>query len=146
MTGWRIGWMVLPAVLVPVVERLAANFFVSPPYISQVAAEAALDCQEELEENRRNYARAREVMTTGLQAAGFTHFAPPDGAFYLYVDLQERGEDSAAFCARLLEEHKIATTPGYDFDPARGGRYLRMSYCAKLEDIEAAMARLQRLR
>jgi aspartate/methionine/tyrosine aminotransferase len=146
MTGWRIGWMVLPEELVPVVERLAANFFVSPPYISQVAAEAALDCREELEANRRNYETARKVMTEGLSAAGFTVFSPPDGAFYIYVDLQSRGEDSADFCARLLEEHKIATTPGYDFDPARGGRYMRMSYCAKLADIEAAMDRLYRLR
>ncbi|MGP8025945.1 MAG: pyridoxal phosphate-dependent aminotransferase [Acidocella sp.] len=146
MTGWRVGWMVLPEELVPVVERLAANFFISPSCISQVAAEAALDCREELDANRRNYETARKVMAEGLRAAGFTVFSPPDGAFYIYVDLQGRGEDSAAFCARLLEDHNIATTPGYDFDAARGGQYLRMSYCAKLADIEEAMQRLCRMK
>ncbi len=146
MTGWRVGWMVLPEALAPVVDRLAANFFVSPSYISQVAATAALDCRAELEANRRNYETARAVMSEGLRAAGFDVFSPADGAFYIYVDLQGRGEDSAAFCARLLKEQNIATTPGYDFDPARGGRYLRMSYCARLDDVEEAMRRLRRVK
>jgi len=146
MTGWRVGWMVLPEELVPVVERLAANFFVSPSCISQVAAEAALDSREELEANRKNYETARKVMTEGLRAAGFNEFSPPDGAFYIYVDLHGRSEDSAAFCTRLLEDHNIAATPGHDFDAARGGRYLRMSYCARLADIEEAMQRLCRMK
>ncbi|MDD2704698.1 MAG: aminotransferase class I/II-fold pyridoxal phosphate-dependent enzyme [Acidocella sp.] len=145
MTGWRIGWMVLPEELVPATERLAANFFISPPYISQVAAEAAMDCHEELEANRANYETARGVMVEGLRTAGFTTFSPPDGAFYIYIDLGP-GADSAAFCDRLLDEHDIAATPGLDFDAARGGRFIRLSYCAPLSDIKEAMERFNLVR
>jgi len=145
MTGWRVGWMVLPEDLVRVAERLAQNFFVSPSYISQVAAEAAFGCQDELAANRETYVNARQVMLDGLGAAGFAKFSPPDGAFYIYADLAGRAEDSAAFCTRLLDEASIAATPGYDFDAARGGRFFRMSYCAALPDIEEAVARLGRL-
>jgi aspartate/methionine/tyrosine aminotransferase len=146
MTGWRIGWMVLPEELVPAAGRLAANFFISPPYISQVAAEAALDCHEELQANRAAYAAARNVMVDGLRAAGFTTFSPPDGAFYVYADIGGRAADSAAFCDWLLDELDIAATPGLDFDAARGGRFFRLSYCAKLPDIEEAMHRLYQVR
>jgi len=142
MTGWRVGWMVLPEDLVRPVERLAQNLFISAPYASQVAAEAALDCHEELQANRANYAAARKSLITGLHHAGFTTFSPPDGAFYIYVDIGARGEDSAAFCARLLAEQNIASTPGHDFDSERGGQYFRLSYCAPLPDIEDAVSRL----
>lgn len=145
MTGWRIGWAVLPENLVRVAERLATNFFISAPYISQVAAQAALDCHEELDAHKLHYAHARETMITGLRAAGFTKFAPPDGAFYVYVDIEDRAPDSAAFCTRLLNEQNIAATPGYDFDAARGGRYVRFSYCGALSDVQEAMARLKRM-
>jgi aspartate/methionine/tyrosine aminotransferase len=145
MTGWRVGWMVLPEDLIRATERLAQNFFVSPSYIAQVAAEAALDCTAELEANRENYAKARTVMTDGLRAAGFARFSPPDGAFYVYADLAGHGQDSAEFCNRLLDEHGIAATPGYDFDAARGGNFFRMSYCAALPDIEEAVSRLNRM-
>lgn len=145
MTGWRVGWMVLPEDLVRVTERLAQNFFVSPSYISQVAAEAALDCGIELEANRATYVKAREIMMAGLRAAGFPTFSPPDGAFYIYADIENRAADSAAFCNRLLAEQNIAATPGFDFDAQRGGRYFRLSYCATLPDIEDAVARLKRL-
>jgi aspartate/methionine/tyrosine aminotransferase len=146
MTGWRVGWMVLPEALVRPVERLAQNFFVSPSYIAQVAAEAAFDCHEELAANRERYAQARQLMMEGLAAAGFSKFSPPDGAFYMYAEIAGRAADSAAFCGRLLDEVSIAATPGYDFDAARGGDFFRMSYCAKLPDIEDAVARLARLR
>jgi aspartate/methionine/tyrosine aminotransferase len=142
MTGWRVGWMVLPEELVRPVERLAQNFFVSPSFIAQVAAEAAFDCHEEMAANRERYARARLLMIDGLAAAGFTKFSPPDGAFYMYADIAGRDADSAAFCGRLLDEAGIAATPGYDFDAVRGGDFFRMSYCAKLPDIEDAVARL----
>jgi aspartate/methionine/tyrosine aminotransferase len=145
MTGWRIGWMVLPEDLVRVVERLAQNFFISAPYISQVAAEAAFDCHEELQANRAGYVQAREMMLEGLPRAGFTDFAPPDGAFYVYADIAGRAADSAAFCVKLLEEQHIATTPGLDFDAARGGRFFRMSYCAPLPDLAEALDRLCRI-
>jgi aspartate/methionine/tyrosine aminotransferase len=144
MTGWRVGWMVLPEELVPVAERLAANFFISPPYISQVAAEAAMDCHDELAANRANYEAARGVMIDGLRSAGFTTFSPPDGAFYVYADIAGRAADSVAFCNQLLDEYNIAATPGLDFDAARGGQFVRFSYCGKRSDIEEAMQRLHR--
>jgi aspartate/methionine/tyrosine aminotransferase len=146
MTGWRVGWMVLPESLVRTAERLTQNFFVSPSYISQIAAEAAFDCHDELAANRARYAQARHIMTNGLRAAGFTQFSSPDGAFYIYADIAGRAADSAAFCARLLEEQNIAATPGYDFDSARGAGFFRMSYCAALPDIEEAVARLAGMR
>ncbi len=145
MTGWRVGWMVLPEALVRVSERLAQNFFVSPSYISQVAAEAAFDCHEELQENRARYAQARDLLLAGLPKAGFEGFSPPDGAFYFYLDVAGHAADSVSFCNRLLDEAGIAATTGLDFDAVRGGRYFRLSYCAPLADIEDAIARLQRL-
>jgi aspartate/methionine/tyrosine aminotransferase len=144
MTGWRVGWMVLPADLMAVTERLAQNFFVSPAHIAQVAAAAAFDCRAELDANRANYAKARDLLLDGLPRAGFAAFAPPDGAFYVYLDCSAQGE-SGAFCQRLLDEAGIVATPGHDFDAARGARFLRLSYCAPLADIEAAVQRLQRL-
>ena len=146
MTGWRVGWMVLPEDLVRSTERLAQNFFVSPSYISQIAAEAAFDCHEELAANRAAYAKARQMMIEGLNIAGFTRFSPPDGAFYIYADIAARAPDSAAFCNRLLDEAGIAATPGYDFDGIRGKDFFRMSYCASLSDIEEAISRLCRMR
>jgi aspartate/methionine/tyrosine aminotransferase len=145
MTGWRVGWMVLPEDLVRTTERLAQNFFVSPTYISQVAAEAAFDCGAELAVNRAGYVQAREVVLAGLHRAGFETISPPDGAFYMYVGIGGRAADSASFCARLLDEAAIAATPGFDFDPVGGGGYFRMSYCAALPDIEEAMERLYRI-
>ncbi len=145
MTGWRVGWMVLPEDMVRVTERLAQNFFISAAYISQVAAEAAFDCREELEANRANYEMARGIMIRGLREAGFPTFSPPDGAFYIYADIEGRATDSAEFCARLLAEQNIASTPGLDFDAERGGRYFRLSYCASLADIEDAVERLKHL-
>jgi aspartate/methionine/tyrosine aminotransferase len=146
MTGWRIGWMVLPEELVRVVERLAQNFFISAPALSQVAAEAAFDCHEELQANRAQYVTARGLMVDGLNAAGFDKFSAPDGAFYIYADIGDRAADSAAFCARLLDEQAIAATPGDDFDAERGGRFFRLSYCAALPQIEEAMTRICRIR
>lgn len=146
MTGWRVGWMVLPEDLIRTAERLAQNFFVSPSYISQVAAEAAFDCHDELAANRATYVKARQMMIDGLNTAGFTKFSAPDGAFYIYADIAGRAADSAEFCGALLEEQNIAATPGYDFDATRGKDFFRMSYCAALPDIEEAMARICRMR
>ncbi len=145
MTGWRVGWMVLPEDMVRTTERLAQNFFVSPSYISQVAAEAAFDCHAELQANRAGYAQARELLLAALPQAGFPRFAPPDGAFYVYLDCSAYGQDSTEFCHRLLMEAGIAATPGHDFDAKRGEKYFRFSYCAPLPDIADAIARLQRL-
>ena len=145
MTGWRIGWMVLPGDMVRTTERLAQNFFVSPSYISQVAAEAAFDCHDELMANRAGYARARELLLAGLPGAGFPSFSPPDGAFYVYLDSAAHAADSLDFCHQLLTQAGIACTPGHDFDAARGGSHFRLSYCAALPDIEDAIERLQQL-
>ncbi len=146
MTGWRIGWMLLPEDLIRVAERLTQNLFVSPSHIAQIAAAAAFDCHDELQANRARYAQARTLMLAGLAEAGFPDFPPPDGAFYIYPNITRHAPDSATFCTQLLEQTGIAATPGYDFDAARGGNFCRLSYCAALTDIEDAVSRLQRLR
>ena len=145
MTGWRVGWMVLPEDLVRLTERLSQNFFICAPHVSQVAAEAAFDCHEELQANRARYEAARRILLTGLPAAGFKNFSPPDVAFYVYLDTANHAPDSATFCDRLLDEAGIAATTGLDFDPIHGGNFFRLSYCAPLADIEEAISRLQKL-
>ncbi len=142
MTGWRIGWMVLPEDLLRPVECLAQNLFISAPHIAQVAAEAAMDCAEELGANVARYRRSREVLLAGLPAAGFPRLSPADGAFYLYADVSDRTNDSPGFCARMLAEAGIAATPGVDFDRTRGHRFVRFSYCGPTADMAAAVERL----
>lgn len=142
MTGWRIGWMVVPEGMVRTVERLAQNLFICPPHASQVAALAALDCTEELEANRAVYAANRGLMVEGLRRAGFDHIAPPDGAFYIYADVGGLTADSRAFAAEILDGAGVAVTPGLDFDPVRGGRTLRFSYARSTAEIEEGLARL----
>jgi len=142
MTGWRIGWMVLPDDLLRPVECLAQNFFISPPHVAQVAAEAAMDCAEELDANVARYRRSRDVLMRGMPAAGFPRLSPADGAFYLYADVSERTNDSREFCARMLAEAGIAATPGVDFDRTRGHRFVRFSYCGSEADAVAAVERL----
>lgn len=145
MTGWRVGWAVFPEPLIRVAERLAASFFISAPFVSQVAAEAAMDCHDELEDRRATYETARQLVIDGLHEAGFSHFSPPDGAFYVYADIENRAPDSLTFCADLLARQGIATTPGLDFDAERGGRYFRLSYCASLADVKDAMERIKQM-
>lgn len=144
MTGWRVGWMVLPADLLRPVECLAQNLFISAPHLSQVAAEAAFDCTAELEANKANYRRARDHLLAALPAAGFPDIAAADGAFYLYADVGRRTNDAQAFCARMLAEAGVAASPGVDFDRARGHRTVRFSYCGPAEDMIEAAARLGR--
>lgn len=143
MTGWRIGWMVVPEDHIRVVERLAQNMFICPPHASQVAALHALDCIDELEANRAVYAENRRLMLEGLPKAGFTRLAPPDGAFYIYADVSDLTENSLDFAAELLEQAGVAVTPGLDFDPVRGARRLRFSYARATADIEEGLRRLQ---
>ena len=146
MTGWRIGWLVLPDDLVRPVERLAQNLFISAPHIAQIAAEAAFDCHDELQANVARYRRSRDHLLLTLPAAGFTHLSPAEGAFYLFADIADRTNDSAAFCARMLAEAGIAATPGVDFDRTRGNRFLRFSYCGPEADMRDAAERLARWR
>lgn len=127
MTGWRIGWMVLPENLLRPVERLMQNFFISAPTLSQIAAEAAFDGQEELEAHKSVYARNRAQMLAMLPAMGLETIIPPDGAFYVYADVSHLTDDANAFAQRLLTEAGVATAPGNDFDATRGARFLRSS-------------------
>lgn len=139
MTGWRVGWMVVPEDHVRRVERLAQNLFICAPHASQVAALAALDCEEELRGNIETYAANRELLLRELPKAGFGKLAPPDGAFYLYADVSALTEDSRALASELLEDAGVAATPGLDFDPVRGHRFLRFSYAGShAEMIEGA--------
>ena len=142
MTGWRIGWMVVPADHVRVVERLAQNMFICPPHASQVAALAAFDCAAELEANRAVYAENRRLMLEALPRAGFTRIAPPDGAFYIYADVSDLTADSRAFAAEILDRAGVAVTPGLDFDPVRGAQTLRFSYARSTADIREGLVRL----
>ncbi len=143
MTGWRIGWMVVPHDHIRIIERLAQNMFICPPHASQIAALAALECEDELEANRAVYAQNRQLMIEGLQRAGFTRFAPPDGAFYIYADVSALTQDSVAFAAEILQAADVAVTPGVDFDPHRGKRTLRFSYARATADIVEGLARLE---
>ncbi len=125
MTGWRVGWMVVPEDHVRGIERLAQNLFICPPHASQVAALAAMECGDELEANMAVYRANRALMLDGLPKAGFTKIAPPDGAFYVYADVSDITDDSRAFAVEILEQAGVAVTPGLDFDPVRGHKTLR---------------------
>ena len=144
MTGWRIGWMVVPEDHVRRIERVAQNMFICAPHVSQIAALAALECSEELEANLSVYRENREIMMAGLIAAGFDTIAPPDGAFYVYADVGKMTEDSLAFARDILNDSGVAVTPGLDFDPARGAKTLRFSYARSTEDIKEGLTRLQK--
>ncbi|ABD55454.1 pyridoxal phosphate-dependent aminotransferase [Jannaschia sp. CCS1] len=144
MTGWRLGWMVVPPDHVRTIERLAQNMFICPSHAAQVAALGALspEGRAELDQHRAVYARNREILQTGLCAAGLTNTAPADGAFYVYVDISHLTDDARAFAARILDEAGVAVTPGLDFDKTRGAGTLRLSYARATDDIEEGVARL----
>ncbi|MGB5865444.1 MAG: aminotransferase class I/II-fold pyridoxal phosphate-dependent enzyme [Sulfitobacter sp.] len=142
MTGWRVGWMVVPQDQVRVVERIAQNMFICAPHASQVAALAAMECTDELEANMDVYRANRALMLDGLAQAGFNKTAPPDGAFYVYADVSDITQDSRALAAEILEKVGVAVTPGLDFDPLRGHLTLRFSYARSTADIREGLARL----
>ncbi len=142
MTGWRVGWMVVPEDHVRVVERIAQNMFICAPHASQVAALAAMECEDELQANLDVYRQNRSLMLEGLPKAGFTNIAPPDGAFYVYADVSDLTQDSRAFAAEILEKAGVAVTPGLDFDPERGHTTLRFSYARATADIQDGLDRL----
>jgi aspartate/methionine/tyrosine aminotransferase len=143
MTGWRVGWMVVPETLVRVIERLAQNLYISPPAIAQAAALGAFDATDELEANRGVYAENRALLLEELPRAGFKDFAPADGAFYLYCDVSEMTNDATAFAKAMLEEAGVAATPGVDFDAARGNRHVRFCYAGSRADMVEAARRLK---
>ena len=143
MTGWRIGWMIAPPDLIGPVERLASNFFISAPTLSQFAAIAAFDCLDEAQENVARYARNREILLNDLPAAGLDDLAPADGAFYIYANVARYTNDSVDFCRRILAETGIACTPGIDFDPSRGHASIRFSFAGSSDDMAEACKRLK---
>ena len=143
MTGWRLGWMLVPPDLARSVECLAQNFYISPPALSQIAALPAFGCRVELDSHVARYRANRDLLIRTLGAAGLTRFAPAEGAFYLYVDISSLTRDSEEFCRRLLTETGVAVTPGLDFDPIKGGGWIRFSFAGSTEDVAEAARRLK---
>jgi aspartate/methionine/tyrosine aminotransferase len=143
MTGWRIGWMVVPEALVRTIERLQQNLAISVPALSQFAAEAAFAGAAEMEAVKRGYEDSRRLLAERLPAAGLSRFPPMDGAFYLYADVSHLCEDSFAFAARILEDTGVAMTPGVDFDRVNGHRFIRLCYAGAAEDVREAVERLE---
>jgi len=142
MTGWRIGWMVLPPSLVRTVERLQQNFAISVPTLSQVAAQAAFDGRAEMDAIKHGYEENRRILTQGLPAAGIDQFLPVDGAFYLYADIARYCDDSLDFASRMLQEAHVAATPGVDFDPVDGRRFIRFCYAGSADEMREAVTRI----
>ncbi len=142
MTGWRLGWMVVPENLVRACECLAQNFFISPPTLSQLAAISVFDCFDELDANVARYAENRAILLTELPKAGLDQLAPSDGAFYVYADVTRFTNDSEAFCKKVLAETGVAITPGIDFDTERGSCYVRFSFAGATADMAEAANRL----
>ncbi len=143
MTGWRVGWLVVPKAMVRPIERLAQNLYISPPAVAQVAALGAFDGQDELEANKRVYAENRALLLDELPKAGLQRILPADGAFYLYVDVGDFTADSHAFTREMLAEIGVAATPGIDFDAERGSRYVRFCYAGTTADMAEAARRLR---
>jgi aspartate/methionine/tyrosine aminotransferase len=144
MTGWRIGWMVVPDVLVRPIERLQQNLAISVPTLSQVAAQAAFDGRAEMEAVKHGYEENRRILIEGLPRAGLDKFLPVDGAFYLYADVSRFSNDSLDFAKRMLEEAGVAATPGIDFDPVHGHDFIRFCYAGSADDMREAVARIGR--
>jgi aspartate/methionine/tyrosine aminotransferase len=144
MTGWRVGWMVAPPELVRPIERLHQNLAISVPTLSQIAAQAAFDGRAEMEAVKHGYEVNRRILVDGLPAAGLDQFLPVDGAFYLYADISAFTDDSHDFAQRLLEEAGVAVTPGLDFDPDEGNRFVRLCYAGSQDGMTEAVARIAR--
>jgi aspartate/methionine/tyrosine aminotransferase len=143
MTGWRIGWMVVPDELVRPIERLQQNLFINAPTLSQIAAISAFDCTDELEGYKRTYEQNRSFLLDALPDAGFARLLPADGAFYLYADVSDLTDDSRNLSKRLLQEAGVALTPGLDFDARRGRYFVRFSYARAHADMQEAVKRLK---
>ena len=142
MTGWRVGWMVVPEDHIRQIERLVQNMFICAPHASQIAALHALDCEDELKNNLDVYKENRKLMIKGLKDSGFSKISSPDGAFYIYADVSKFCNDSLEFANRVLKEAKVAITPGLDFDSKRGNSTIRFSYARSTEDIIKGLEKL----
>jgi len=142
MTGWRLGWMVVPETLLRPIECLTQNLFISPPSLSQYAGIAAFDSKDALAGNVARYGRNRGILLDRLPKAGFDSLAPADGAFYIYADVAHMTNDSPEFCRRMLAEAHVAATPGVDFDPFSGHKFVRFSFAGTEDDMRSACDRL----
>ena len=145
MTGWRVGWMIVPEDHVRQVERLSQNLFICPPHVSQLTALSAMDAKEELNTNVEVYKKNRSILLEELPKAGLNKFSPPDGAFYIYIDISEYSKDSLNFCKEVLDKPGVAITPGLDFDQKRGNSTIRFSYARSTEDIIEGANRIKKL-
>jgi aspartate/methionine/tyrosine aminotransferase len=144
MTGWRIGWMVLPEAMVRPVERIAQSLYISAPEVSQMAAAEAFRPSGELEAVRRRYVDNRALLMRRLPELGLPLAAPMDGAFYAYCDVTRHSNDSMDFAWKMLREAHVAATPGRDFDLRQGHRTMRFSYAGSHSDMEVALERIAR--
>lgn len=144
MTGWRLGWMVVPDSLVRTIERLAQNLFISPPTISQLSAVSVFECLGDLDINVLRYAENRKILQEELPKIGLRKFAPSDGAFYLYVDVSDYTDDSFSLCQNILTKVGLAITPGTDFDSRFGNRYVRLSFASSTSNVSLAIKRLEK--
>jgi len=144
MTGWRVGWMVVPEPLVRPIERLQQNLAISVPTLSQIGAEAAFDGRSEMEAVKHGYQENRRVLIDGLPRAGLDKFLPADGAFYLYADVSAFTSNSFEFAKQMLEQAHVAATPGIDFDPVHGHQFIRFSYARSLQEMQEAVLRIAR--
>ena len=142
MTGWRVGWLVAPEVLVRPIERLQQNLAISVPTLSQIAAEAAFDGRDEMQAVKHGYEENRRILLEALPKIGLDRFLPVDGAFYLYADVSRFTDDSIDFAKRMLEQAGVAATPGLDFDPLHGKEFLRFSYAGSAADMREGVARI----
>lgn len=142
MTGWRLGWIVVPNKHIRQFERLAQNMFICAPHISQIAALGALDAHHELNQNVETYKTNRAMLAEQLPKLGLANFAPPDGAFYFYVDVSEYTDNSVNLANEILDEVNVAVTPGIDFDPDRGLKTIRLSYACSTPDLKEGLRRL----
>ena len=144
MTGWRLGWLLVPEELRRAVDCLTGNFSICPPVLPQHAAIAAFtpEAIAEAEGHLHQYAANREKLLSGLHQLGLTRLAPADGAFYIYADVSDFTHDSLTFAERLLAETGVAIAPGVDFDTANGGSFVRLSFAGPSSDIDVALDRL----
>jgi aspartate/methionine/tyrosine aminotransferase len=142
MVGWRLGWLLAPRESLQRARAYYGNLFLTAPSLSQHAALAALDCRDELQGHLAVYARNRELLLAALPKLGLGMIAPPDGAFYMYVDVRHLTDDSLAFCEQLLRATGVATAPGIDFDPVEGRHFIRMSFAVATPEVEEALRRM----
>ncbi|HXL59176.1 MAG TPA: aminotransferase class I/II-fold pyridoxal phosphate-dependent enzyme, partial [Mycobacterium sp.] len=144
MTGWRLGWLLVPQELQRAVDCLTGNFTICPPALAQAAAVAAFTPESVAEADAllHHYAANRQLLLDGLRSVGIDRLAPTDGAFYVYADVSHLTTDSLSFCSKLLHDTGVAIAPGIDFDTVRGGSFVRLSFAGPTSDIEEALHRI----